>query len=161
MSTELLPEFSGALTKAEANLLETVAPLVRGVCGAGIISETPTRHESFAVRITKPDPADESFWSAHEFPCMAWKAVLVGAFRTREAAQRFLMLVIAGLPIINAATAQGVPVAGAIQKLRISSIEEIVPVEYTEENEPKPWAWTSTINLDIVFLTGSRDVVSM
>ena len=153
-----LPEFATALTRAESKLIETIAGLTRGYCVSGVIGATPTHHGRFAVRIISPNPVDASFWSAHTFPAMAWRASLSGAFRSREEAQTFVMLIVSGLPLKPAPLEPGQPVAGEIIQLRIANVNEITPQTYGEDNEPKPWAWVSTINLDVVFLTGSRDI---
>lgn len=154
------PEFALALTRAEAALFEVVSGLARPVCGRvkGRIGADPVAHDSFALQMTAPNPADASFWSAHAFPALPYGARVVGAFRTREAAQRFIMLLVGGLPVRTSEPASGEPVAGSLQQVRVSDVGEVDQTTYEGDNVPAPWAWTVTVGLDVVFRTGSRTV---
>ena len=154
------PEFALSLTRAEAALFEVMSGIVRPVCGriAGRIGPDPVAHDSFALQMTAPSPADAAFWSAHAFPVLPYGARVVGAFRTREAAQRFIMLLVGGLPVRISEPVEDEPVAGSLQQIRVSDVGEVERTPYEGDDVPAPWAWTVTVGLDVVFRTGSRTV---
>ena len=154
------PEFALSLTRAEAALFEVMSGIVRPVCGrtAGRIGPAPVAHDSFALQMTAPSPADAAFWSAHAFPVLPYGARIIGAFRTREAAQRFIMVLVGGLPVRTSEPVEDEPVAGSLQQVRVSDVGEVEQTPYEGDGRPAPWAWTVTIGLDVVFRTGLRTV---
>ncbi len=152
-----MPEFSHALARAETNVLSIIGRITQPVVSSlPIIGTTPPRHGTAAVRMTVPRIDDQAFWTTLSCPILAWGAVAVGAFRQREDAQCFVMLMAGVLPLHLAKDA-AIPLAGQLSMMRISGIGEVQQTMFNDENEPRPWAWTVAISMDVVFFTGSRD----
>ena len=99
-----IDEFIYSLERAERNVLAIVLEATRPVLATvgGGIGEAPSRFGAFSFRITAPDSNDyvnsAAFFDAHSLPSIASKAEVVGAFRSREEAQRFTMALLFGLP---------------------------------------------------------------
>lgn len=158
METASLPEYIVSWETAEKNALELLLAATKPVLAnvGGGIGEAPSRFGAFSFRITAPDPNDyannAAFWDAHSFPAIASKAEVMGAFKTREEAQRFTMALVFDLPRKVMKAPEGLPDAGFVQQLRINSLGE-VRLDAIGDGQT---AWTVTHVLDIVFLTGAK-----
>lgn len=149
MSATAPTTFEKSLAEAEAEAFRVLCSALASEPGrSAFLGDEPPHAESWSFRFTSPVATDASYWSAHDFPVMAYGAVAVYAGRNRAAAQAWVMGIVKALPVFD---------SGNLRKLRISNVGPVVADAVQYPNETKPWqVWRATVEFDAEFLTGGK-----